>query len=121
MDELTEEEFECLYCATLQLPLTHWYDSPNEIWLVLVQKELVEMDIDEDGSVYALVPTELGRDALAEVSPLKRLTYCMENGFRFNAQILVDELSEEELPVALASDNEWVRKQALSRLRVLGC
>lgn len=128
MDELTESEFECLYRADLEQPLTRWQDAPTtfEIWLDLIRKELAELDVSTDvgnnrGPLYALVPTERGRDVLAEISPLRKMVYCVENGFKFNAQILVDELSKEELPVALTSDNTWVREEAISRLKELEC
>jgi len=126
MDELTESEFECLYRADLEQPLTRWHNSPDEIWLDLIAKELAEMDVSDDvdndrGPLYALIPTEFGRYVLAGISPLRKMVYCVENGFKFNAQILVDKLSKEELPAALTSDNTWVREEAISRLRELEC
>ncbi len=126
MDELTENEFECLYRAVLEHPLVRWHDSPTEIWLDLIQKKLAEIENGTDvgnrrGPIYALYPTELGREILAKISPLKKIAYCIENGFKFNAQILVERLSKEELPVVLASADGWVRKEAISRLKELEC
>jgi len=123
MGELTESEFEYLYRSDLEQPLTRWCGSPDEIWIELVKKDLADIEIsantDSHKPLYALIPTERGRDVLAEISPLRKMIYCVENGFKFNAQILVDKLSKRELPAALASDNDWVRKEAISRMKEL--
>lgn len=123
MNVLTESEFEYLYQAVLEWPLTNWCSSPDEIWIELVKKDLADIEIctdpDKHKALYALIPTELGRSVLAKIAPLRKLAFCLKNHFRFNAQILVDELSREELPVALASDDKWIYEEALSRLRKL--